>query len=225
MECRVTKVLLSSKQRAEYLRRLLRLDGLDVIKEIGDAAYAAVPLTGVPKKERSFIIREHEKIKICMSDAGIRIYDPKDAGMNPWSKIEDSPSDVYDLDSKRVLIARIFELTNLWPSTGGGIELHKAVSYLKMAVNVNKAGVYTSRMSTGARRIILMEYDDARKQRDEISGLFRTLKEYEVGVGICSAHGNTLLGYSDSQAPLCLPGLIAEQFPGLVYNFDKYITK
>jgi hypothetical protein len=225
MECRIEKVLLSPDERSAYISNLLRLDGLGAIEEKRDAVYCAIPLTGASKDERTFIGEEHDKIKRCIMKADLSIYDPKETGTNPWLRIAGRPQEVYDLDTIQVVTPKFFEFTNVYPSTGAGIEQQKAITYLKIPVIVTKAGVYTSRMSTGARRTILIEYSDAEAQQDEIAGVFKRLRRYEPGIGMCTVHGNTLLGYSDSQAPVCLSGLMEEQFPGLVYNFDKYVTK
>ncbi|MEM7825606.1 MAG: hypothetical protein QW412_01965 [Candidatus Aenigmatarchaeota archaeon] len=225
MKCEVEKVLLHPEDRLEYTERLLELDGLGMIEENKNGIYCAVPLTGAPPEKRKFIEEEHEKIKHCINKAGLEIYDPKDAGMNPWLKIEDYPQKVYDADTFQLVKSRFFEFTNIYPSTGAGIEQQKAIMYVKIPVIVTKSGIFTSRMSTGARRIILIEYNDAQSQKDDITSLFKTLREFEPGVGMCRVHGNTLIGYSESEKPVCLPGLIQELFPVLVYDFNKYIRK
>jgi hypothetical protein len=216
-------VILDPQQREQHVRSLLKLDGLEV-REDTKACYCALPLTGAAPEMRKLIEEEHDKIKACISRAGLRIYDPKDSGTNPWIKLEGKPQDVYDLDTIQVVTPRFFEFTNLYPSTGAGIEEHKAISYVKIPVIVTKSGMYTSRMSNGARRVILIEYENADSQQDDITGVFKTLGGYEPGIGLCSMHGNTLIGFCDGKDPLCLPGLVASKFSGLAYNFDKYLT-
>lgn len=223
MKCEIKEVLLNPEQRERHIESLLRLDGLGSIKEVRDGIYCAVPLTGAPVDMRNFIHEEHEKIKECIKNAGLKIYDPKDAPQNPWIKITDKPQMVYDTDTLQVVTPRFFEFTNVFPTTGGGIEEQKAINYVKIPVVVVKNGTYTSRMSTGARRIILLEYDNAKKQQKEITDVFLTLRKYEPGIGICSFHGNTLLGFSKSGETFCLPGLVEDLFPQLTYNFDKYV--
>jgi hypothetical protein len=225
MACKIEKVLLNPEERLKHVMQLLMLDGLGDITENKNGIYCAIPLTGAPPEKRGFIEQEHDKIKACIRKAGLEIYDPKDLGTNPWIKLKGRPQEVYDLDTLQVVTPKFFEFTNVYPSTGAGIEEQKAISYGKIAVIVTKAGIYTSRMATGARRTILIEYDDAEVQQEEITGVFKTLKEYNSGMGTCSMHGNTLLGFSGSEKPVCLQGLIANKFPSLVYNFDKYVTK
>jgi len=225
MKCEIEKILLNSEQRLVHIEKLLELDGLEDVVENRNGIYCAVPLTGAPEEKRKFIEDEHEKIKTCIKEAGLEIYDPKDAPQNPWLKITDLPTTVYDQDTLQVVTPKFFEFTNVYPSTGAGIEQQKAIMYLKIPVIVNKAGVYTSRMSNGARRSIVIEYNDAVSEKEEITSLFKTLMKFEPGIGMCKLHGNTLIGYSDSKNPVCLPGLIDELYPSLVYNFSKYVTK
>jgi len=222
MKCKIEEILLNPEQRKKHIENLLALDGIGHIEEIRDGIYCAVPLTGAPIELRKFIEGEHEKIKTCIRKAGLKIYDPKDSGMNPWVGIKERPQVVYDADTNQVVTPRFFEFTNIFPTTGGGIEQQKAITFVKIPVVIVKDGTYTSRMSTGARRIILLEYKDAEQQQEEITEVFFTLRNYEIGIGTCSVHGNTLIGFSGKET-VCLPGLIEEKFPTLKYNFDKYI--
>ncbi len=83
-------------------------------------------------------------------------------------------------------------------------------------------------MSTGMRRVVAIEYAEAYRQQDEVAAVFRLLKGFNPGVGDCAVHGNTLIGFPTEGAngsAVCLPGLVAKEFPNLVYNFDKYVTK
>lgn len=217
-------MLLDPDQRVVHVRRLLRLDGIRDIKERDDAAYCALPLTGAPVEMRDVINGDHDAIKACMRSAGLEIYDPKDSGTNPQISIRGLPQEVYDLDTLQLVTPRFFEFTSLFPSTGAGIEEQKALMFVKMPVIANRAGIYTSRMANGARRVILIEYEDVQAQSAEITDVFRTLMQFEPGIGTCSVHGNTLLGFAGMDAPLCLPGLIAAGFPSLTYNFEKYTT-
>lgn len=224
MECTIESVLLNPEQRSEHIKRLLELDGLVISEEMVDGIYTALPLTGATDEMKIFIEKEHEKIKECINDSGLRIYDPKDAADNPWRSLKSEPTYVYDVDTIQVVTPRFFEFTNVFPSTGAGVEEQKAITYIKIPVVITKSGIRTSRMSTGARRIILIEYEDAVAQRNEIASVFKTLRAYEPGIGNCSIHGNTLLGFAGNDEPICLPGLIGDKFPSLVYNFEKYKT-
>jgi hypothetical protein len=80
---------------------------------------------------------------------------------------------------------------------------------------------FVSRMTTGARRVIVVEYDDMKAQKDEVTGLISMLREYEIGVGDCRQHGNTLVGFKDGKT-ICLPGLVQEKFPHFTYDFARY---
>jgi len=223
MQCKITKVILDPKQRKGHIKNLLRIDGLKNIKENPNGCYCALPLTGIPENQREKIEKKHEIIKQCIKDAGLQIFDPKDAPGNPWHGLRDiRPEQLYDTDIIQLVTPRFFEFTNVAATTGGGIELQKAITYNNITVVVVKKGVFTSRMSTGARRIILIEYNDLEKEREDIKNVFLRLKQYEPCIGECSVHGNTLLGFKDDKV-VCLKGLIEEKFPGLVYDFDIYL--
>ena len=99
--------------------------------------------------------------------------------------------------------ARYFTFTNLAASSGGGMEIRSANLYNKMPVVMMKNGIYVSRMTTGARRVIHIEYSDMRKSKPMITDLFSTLKQYEPGVGTCKVHGNTLVGFKGEET-VCL---------------------
>lgn len=225
MICKITSIILNPEERQEHVKELLKIDGLNNIAERADACYCSLPLTGVPENQRETIAREHEVIKQAIKEAGIDIWDPKEAAGNPWTGITHRPEEIYDGDTVQVVTPRFFEFTNVAPSTGGGIEQHKAIAYNKIAVVITKAGTYTSRMSTGARRIVLLEYQDIEKQKDDIRNVFRALRVFNPGIGICNIHGNTLLGFKDEEEPVCLKGIIEAKFPHLTYNFEKYIVK
>lgn len=225
MACEIKEILLDSAGRGEHVSRLLKLDGIGDVREDKGSIYCAVPLTGAKESEKAMIGSEHDKIKACVKAAGLKIFDPKDSPYNPWGVLTGKPVEVYDIDTLQVVTPRFFEFTNVFPSTGAGIEVQKALTYGKIPVIVNKSGIYTSRMANGARRAIVIEYEDAERQKDEIAGVFKILLGYEPGIGICSRHGNTLLGFKHAEAPVCLPGLIESSFPNLVYDFDKYLAK
>lgn len=222
MACQIKEITLNPELRERHIAHLLKIEGLEEIKEDINACYCAVPLTVVNEKERETITKEHDIIKQCIQSAGIKIFDPKDALGNPWSGIKHRPEEIYDVDTIEVVTPRFFEFTNVAASTGAGIEQQKAIMYNKIAVIIVKSGVFTSRMSTGARRTILIEYKNIDESREDIKSVFQTLKQFNPGAGICSIHGNTLLGFRNSEV-VCLKGLIKEQFPQLTYNFDKYI--
>lgn len=228
MGCVVTKVRMDPSERRQWIRHNLWLDGLpEDLKENPKGVYCAVPLTQLPPEEYQFVSTEHDKIKRAIVSAGFEIYDPKDSGTNPQVKLEGTPQEVYSKDTLQVVSAKIFEFTNLARSTGTGQEEEKAVRYVRAPVIVTKKGVYTSRMSTGSIRVVVIEYDDAEVQHDAISGVFSMIGDFGLGVGDCEQHGNTLLGFGARglAGAVCLPGLIAEQFPSLVYDFDAHVAR
>lgn len=191
--------------------------------ESADCCYSGLALTKVEDpRQKEILFSEHQVLKEAIRDAGLMNYDPCEAPFNPHSKVADAPQVVYDIDNLMVAAAQFFTFTNLDASTGGGMEIRTATMYNKMPVVVCKKGNYVSRMSTGARRIVLLEYDDIKAQKGLITDVFGTLREFHPGIGECSKHGNTLLGYASNGQTVCLPGLIEKKFPMLKYDFDAY---
>ena len=220
MSCEIVEVILNPDQRKKHTEHLFRLDGLKDVVEKPDACYCALPLSDVPVGTRDDLIKTDNIIRKAIEDAGLDVWDPIE-GANPWYTLEHDPQEVYDMDSKNVMCSRFFCFINIGPATGAGIEQQKAIMLNKISVIITKAGIYTTRMSTGARRCIILEYNDLEKQKGQITEVFRLLTQYEPGIGTCSIHGNALLGFSDSSV-VCLKGLIEEKFPELQYNFDQY---
>lgn len=205
----------------EHIRQNMRVTGFI---ESPDCCYSGLALTKVEDpRQQEILFGEHEVLKQAIKGAGLKNYDPCEAPFNPQSQVTDTPQDVYDVDNLMVAAAQFFTFTNLDASTGGGMEIRTAMTYNKMPLVVCKKGNYISRMSTGARRVILLEYDDIRAQQGLITDVIGTLREYEPGIGECSKHGNTLLGYDKKTGtPVCLPGLIERKFPTLQYDFEAY---
>ena len=190
--------------------------------EANDCCYSGLALTGVKDpEERKKLQDDHYLIKEAVRLAGLKNYDPAEAPFNPQNALIGQPQEVSDVDILMVLASRFFTFTNLAPSSGGGMEERTANMYTKMPLVFVKKGKYTSRMTTGARRIILLEYSDLTIQKEQVVDVLCELRKYEPGVGTCSVHGNTLLGF-EGEKTFCLPGLIQQKFPILRYDFSQY---
>lgn len=223
----------SSGEGSEKTEKILRfISGMrqrvDEGKPVEDesSCYCGLPLTKVPKENRERLIRDHLKIKGYIEKAGILTYDPAEAPFNPQQGLVDDPRSIFDIDNLMVISSRLFEFTNIDASTGAGIEEKTAITYNKMPLVLVKKGIFSSRMSTGARRIILLEYDDIDSVGYEFTNFVETLKTFNPGVGTCRTHGNTLIGFEDgTKSPVCLEGLAEEILPGMKYDFDAYLKK
>jgi hypothetical protein len=233
----------SGPQTRQVLGLLERIENLDSLMclEARDCCYAGLPLT--PNDNKRFIetefeaaykrmvdrrtkeLREiHEGVKACIFSAGLTIYDPAEAPFNPNKGLVGTPQDIYDVDQLMVMSAKFFSMTNVMGSTGAGIEEKTAIEMNKFPVILTKKGVYVSRMSTGARKIILLEFSDISKDSADITAVFKELQKYEPGIGVCSKHGVDLLGFKGDN-PVCLRGEIAYAFPNLVYDFSQFTKK
>ncbi len=227
----------------DLLNRIASVKELDEI-ESNENCYSALPLT--PNDNRRFLeqedqtfreaysrlterrkqelLEEHRAVKDCIRNAGLKTYDPAEAPFNPNMGLIGGPTDIYDVDQLMVAASRFFSMTNLLASSGAGMEEKTAIDLAKFPVILTKKGVYVSRMSTGPGKIILLEFGDIKTDAPEITSVFRELKNYEPGAGICERHRNTLLGFRNrSTEPICLKGLIEDQMaPNLRYDFDQF---
>lgn len=236
---------ITPREVLELLNRIETLERLDDLESEG-YCYASLPLTGNDNKRfmekgsdldkryqqmlkirREELLKDHEAIKECIRNAGLRIYDPAEAPFNPNLGLTGKPTDVYRVDQLMVTAALFFSMTNLLASTGAGMEEKTAIDLAKMPVIITKKGVYVSRMSTGAERIILVEYGDIEREAPDITTVFNELQKYNPGAGVCERHGNALLGFKKmGLGPVCLKGLVEEEIaPRLKYDFSRYQKK
>lgn len=211
----------------EKLEKILRfLSGIrqrvDAGQPVEDSSscYCGLPLTRVPKELRERVIMDHMIIKGAIEKAGITTYDPAEAPFNPQGELVGFPQDIFDVDNLMVLASRFFECTNIEASTGLGIEQRTAMFYNKIAINMVKKGITVTRMSTGARRVLVFEYHDAPEVESCVWEAVRVLKRFSPGVGVCSKHGNSLIGFEKGiEHPVCLHGLMEKTLPGFRYDF------
>ncbi|MFT4303995.1 MAG: hypothetical protein ACMXYG_05485 [Candidatus Woesearchaeota archaeon] len=187
--------------------------------ESKDSCYCGLALTAVPKDERAKLYDEHNLLKGAISQAGLRIYDPYEAPFNPQDELIGTDNDIYDIDSIMVFASQYFTFTHLSASTGGGIEQATARDTSKMNLVFVKKGMdpKPSRMSTGMRRAITVQYTDAKEQQSEISDMIGMIQEYELGIGFCEGYGSTLIGFKGNNT-VCLPHLVKTKFPQFTYK-------
>jgi len=191
--------------------------------EADKCCYSGLALTGVSKEEMPRLKEDHFTLKEAIVAAGLSNYDPVEAPFNPQNKHVGKPTRVSDVDILMVVASRYFTFTNLAPSTGGGMEQRTANLYNKMPIVVVKRGMqpHPSRMSTGARRVMVLEYDNIQQQRNEITDYISMLRSFNPGIGTCSEHGNTLVGFQTGKT-YCLPGLMLDKFPNFRYDDSKF---
>jgi hypothetical protein len=188
-----------------------------------DSCYCGLPLSKVPEEDRNTVIAEHLTIKRYIEQAGLRTYDPAEAPFNPQGELVGVPQEIFDVDNLMVLASKFFEFTNIEASTGAGIEQRTAMLHGKMPIVMAKKGVYVTRMSTGARRILLLEYDDVEAAGERLTGFIGELKRFTPGIGTCRVHGNALIGFENgAKSPVCLHGLSEELLPDMQYDFEAY---
>ncbi len=193
--------------------------------------YCALPLTGVGFEEQKLFKKEHMGIRDAIEKAGIKIYDPVEAPFNPQYGLIGGDGEVSDVDALMVLTSRFLEFTNVDKTTGCGIEERGATAYYKIPLIMipeqiwKKKERFPSRLSTGTRRVIPIEYSNLEKDGADITQIFEMLKEFKgLGVGNCSVHGNMITGYENGK-PVCLRGLVEYTFPKFKYDFTKYLKK
>jgi len=247
-ECVISKVLLRPEERPLYIRQLLDFDGMSGVEEIPDLAYCAQPLTDLTILENQFsaynfqgaqayvkvnieeIKSWHNSLKDYMKKSGMQVYDPGEVThpkifiSQPQITPTQGPRTVFDIDVTKVLQGRVFEYTNLWGSTGAGIEESWAVRYNKIPFVVVKKDKYASRMGTGHRRTIVVAVDNVQNRERDLVSLFKKTSSLDSGIGTCENHGNTLLLFEDGK-PLCGDAYIHEMYPQLEFEFEKTIPK
>ena len=202
--------------------------------ESPNKCYSGLALTNVPDHLVDTVQMDHQMIKQAIAAAGLQIYDPAEAPFNPQKKLVGDDTEVYDIDTIMLLASRFFTFTDFCASTGGGMELAKANTYAKLALNFMRADRSVSRMASGARRVIHVQYEDLGtpdhpgEQYSMIQAMIARLRPYSVqngyskgiGVGTCDVHGNTLLGFENNE-PRCLQGLVQDEFPKIAYRERK----
>lgn len=184
------------------------------------------------RAEIADLMNNHHKIKGIIESTGLVTYDPAEAPFNPQGELVGSPQDIFDVDNLMVLASKFFEFSNLAASTGAGIEERTSMLYGKFPFIMVKKGTYVTRMSTGARRIMLLEFGSEHGSldaaADDFADFITALKGLTPGVGHCKKHGNALTGYDNVKlgqkygAPVCIHGLAEEMLPGMQYDFEAY---
>lgn len=205
---------------SDVLNNILKFYEQTGIFESPDCCYSGLALTNVEKDKIQFVQDQHCAIKEAIINAGFINYDPAEAPFNPQEFAIGEPKDIYKLDALMVLASKTFTFSSLSASTGGGIEVGSAMYLNKLPFIICKKGDKNSRMLTGTDRTIVVECDDFFTQQDELTDLFGEYKDYQLGIGHCSKHGNSLLGFKNNQA-FCLHGEFEKKFPNLVYHYRK----
>jgi len=207
------------KAELEKVKALGRLIGLT----FGNGNIDTLSFVANIEKEIEELWEDHQKIKGYLQDAGKRIYNPAEAPFNPTKKLVGTPQDIYDIDRLMVLASMFFEFSNYAATTGAGMEEQTAVDFNKFPFVLTKKGRYVTRMSTGARGIVLLEYDDVDSIKEPFVEFVRAVSRFRPGTGTCSEHGNSLIGFENGRgSPVCMHGLAKELLPGMEYDFAAY---
>jgi|GEM_PF-2204820 len=214
------------------------------LPEFRDHAYSGLALTGlksplIPEELQAKAIEkvkhDHLALRKAVESAKKWVYDPVEAPFNPQYQLIGGDTEVSDVDALMVLTGQLFTLTNLTATTGGGIEVRLALTYLKIPiVFVKEGGIalelvgkqeFQSRLSTGTRRVIPFQYRDADKEKDKIADAIHCVTQYpEIGVGRCRVHGNSVIGFENGK-PRCLRGILEDSFKEFRYDFAMYMNK
>jgi hypothetical protein len=247
-ECVISQVLVRPVDRPLYVKDLMRYNGIGDIKEDPNACYCAQPLTDLNILMKQFSVYNfigakaamevdlqmikswHDSVKDCLHKASIATYDPgevtnpKDLILNPQITPAQGPREVSDIDIGKVIECKLFEYTNLWGSTGSGIEEDTAVIYNKISYIITKKDRYSSRMGTGRRRTLVLAIDEMSKRQEQLVNFFRKTSVLEPGIGTCERHGNVLLLF-EGDKPLCSDSYVQGRFPDLAFNFSDTLPK
>lgn len=201
---------------------LLSYDGLSHVVEDPQAAYCPISLTQAPKELKPYLqSRQDLLMKNVLYKAGIKPYDPSTAPYSPDTNLTSLPSEVYLVDSGKIVGARFFVGHNLLPSTGSGIELEKAKNFNKISVMLMDSHIRISRMQP--HRTIYLHYDNFEKQLDEFVQVFAFLTQFEPGMGF-NGDVPALLGFSKKGTEVVdLEEAVYTSFPKLQYRYDGSI--
>lgn len=207
------------EKREKYLRHILKLDNLSHIKEDENASYCPISLTLTPEELKEPInSRQNTLMNDVLKKAGITAYDPSSAPYSPDKNLKSSPSEVYLVDSSKIIGARFFVGHNILPSTGQGIELEKAKFYNRIVVMLMDKNIRVSRMQPN--KAIYLQYDDFEEQANLFIPVFKLLKNYDPGIGLNNGIP-VLLGFEkNSDKVVDLEETIYNEFQYLKYRYD-----
>lgn len=211
------QVVMDPKQRKEYLRYLLKLDGLTHIIEDPNGAYTFISLTNTPNELKSILKGRQKQLKGVLRRAKINIYNPGDSSKyNPDFNLDVDMAEVYLADTIEVLSNRFFTGHVIVPSLGQGNEAEKARNFNRISVMFIDKNIRVSRMQPF--RSIYIGYDNFKDQTNEFVQVFEMLKEYEPGMGF---HNNipVLLGFKKNK-PIDLEEAVYNEFPNLKFHYD-----
>jgi hypothetical protein len=209
------------EQRQKHVDRLLELDGLSHITEDPHAAYCPISLTSTPAELKPYVSsRQKTLMQQVLAPAGITAYDPNTAPYSPDTNLVSQPSEVYLVDSGKIVGAQYFVGHNLLPSTGQGIEAEKAKFYVRKSVILIDGNVRVSRMQPN--RAIYLQYSHFEQQAGRFAEVFKLLQQYDVGVGL---HDKipVMLGFErGTTAIVDLEELVYREFEDLQYKYDGH---
>lgn len=211
-------VALNPEQRALYLAELLRLDGLEHVKEDPKAVYLSLSLTQTPDALKAIVKARQKQLENVLLAAGIKSYDPGTSPYNPGLSREASAQVVYSHDTQEIIASRFFSGHLILPSTGVGNECEKARIYNRIAVMFMDKHIAVSRMRPF--RTIYLEYDQFEKYTDDVKKIFQLLQEYEPGMGF-NATIPVLAGFHKKTGEAVdLEELVYTKFPHLQYKYN-----
>lgn len=211
-------VLLNPEQRALYLNELLRLDGLEHIKEDQKAAYLSLSLTQTPEALKPIVKKRQAQLERILKDSGIVSYDPATSPYNPDRGKSSSPDVIYNHDTEKILACRFFSGHLLLPSIGVGNECEKARIYNRISVMFIDKHIAISRMRPF--RTIYLEYHRFEDHSTDVKKIFKLLQEFEPGMGF-NGRIPVLLGFHKKTGDVVdLEELVYTKFPKLQYKYN-----
>jgi len=212
-------ITLNPQERQEYVKKLLKLDGLQDIVENPTEAYCPISLTSVPEELKPILQKRQEILQNkILKNAGIVAYDPASAPYSPDKNLISTPAEIYLTDSQKIVGARYFVGHNIMPTTGVGVEIEKAKNYCRVAVLLMDKNIRVSRMIPN--RIICLQYENFESQSDRFVEVFNFLQNYEPGIGLDDGQP-VLLGFKNTTGEVVnLEKTIYENFPDLKYQYD-----
>lgn len=212
------RISLTPEQRQKHIDQLLALDGMSHISENPNSAYCPISLTQTPAEIKDAVLsRQQILMKQILEPVGITAYDPSTAPYSPDTNLTSLPQEVYLVDSGKILGNRFFVGHNLTASTGFGVELEKAVKFIRLPMILMDKQIRISRMQP--HRVIYLQYRHFEKQVLDFQKVFIELQKFEIGIGF-DGDEPVLLGFQKSQEPINLEKHIYQSFPNLVYNYQ-----
>ena len=219
------RVVLNPEQRQRHIEHLLALDGLSEVREDRQIGYGIIALTGlgvnvspINEEIKTFLGSRQSILAAAMAGSGITLYDPASAPFSPDKDLQSQPNQIFMVDSARVANARHVTLSDVLPTTGGGIELEKARRMGKFLYVFHDCNIRTSRMQPDHAFHLSVENFSGRK--NELADLFAFVNEYDPAIGFDEGVPSMLGVHRHTGKIVNLEKEVRQHFPQLSYQYD-----